>query len=420
MTNLFGLHTAELEALASSAGEPEYRGRQLARWLFRRGEADLSAMSDLPKNFREKLAAREDLVCGKLRILSRQVASDGTRKYLFGSRGGGTLEAVLMPYWDAGPTDEYSRSVGEIVEDLDRLDLAPEGGGSHGGPDQAVDLASGGSTMGSAVAAIAGMADSTTPPSRVTVCISTQVGCAVGCVFCATGLSGFQKNVSAGEMVEQVARMQRDTGFRVSNVVFMGMGEPFLNYDETLRAVRLLNREMGIGMRHLTLSTSGVVPGILRLASEKLQLTLAVSLHAPNDDLRDYLVPINRRYPLADLKGAMRRYVEETGRRLTIEYVMLRDVNDAPDLARELAHYLQDLPLVHVNLIPYNATDAGFQASTARAIGRFRTILRDQGVNATVRVERGAEIEGACGQLRRRLEGGAALARDVLARGLDG
>ncbi len=355
MLNPFGLSTPELEQLAVDSGEPEYRGRQLARWLYKRNEVDPAAMSDLPKAFRERLAG-DAPVFGALRLISQQVAKDDTRKFLFGSDHGGTLEAVLMPYWDGSP---------------------------RVGP---------------------------TPP-RVTACISTQVGCAVGCVFCATGLSGFQKNVTAGEMVEQVVRMQRETNFRVSNVVFMGMGEPFLNYDETLRAARVLNKEIGIGMRHLTISTSGIIPGIDRLADEKLQLTLAVSLHAPNDELRDVLVPINKRYPLADLKAAMQRFLEKTGRRLTIEYVLLDGVNDSEELARELAAYLHDLPGCHVNLIPYNATDAEYRSSSPMAIARFQAVLRGKGVNATTRVERGAEIEGACGQLRRRLEGGAPLGK---------
>ena len=388
MKNLFGLDSSELEALAAAVGEPTYRGRQLARWLFKRNEVDLDAMSDLPKAFRQKLAAEGDAACGALRLIKQQIGSDGTRKFLFGSDRSGTMEAVVMPYWDSEDTGDYSRAVGEIVEDLRQLDR-----------------------LADVPAESSGLVNA--QPKRVTACISTQVGCAVGCVFCATGLSGFEKNVTAGEMVEQVARIQRETGLRVSNVVFMGMGEPFLNYDETLKAVSLLNHEVGIGMRHLTISTSGVIPGIDRLAAEKLQLTLAVSLHAPNDPLRDYLVPINKRYPLGELKAAMKRYLAKTGRRLTIEYVMLRDVNDEPDLARELAIFLRDMPLIHVNLIPYNATDAEFRASTPQAIGRFRAILREKGVNATVRVERGAEIEGACGQLRRRMEGGSPLAHSL-------
>ncbi|MBM3273729.1 MAG: 23S rRNA (adenine(2503)-C(2))-methyltransferase RlmN [Candidatus Sericytochromatia bacterium] len=360
MGSLFGLDTAELEAFAAEAGEPPYRGRQLAGWLYKKNAVDVAAMTDLPRRFRERIAAAAP-TCGNLRLLSKAVADDGTRKFLFGSDRGGTLEAVLMPVW-----------ADSIVPGGDR---DPEAS------------------------------------TRVTACISTQVGCAVGCVFCATGLSGFQKNVTAGEMVEQVVRMQRETGMRVSNVVFMGMGEPFLNYDETLKAVRLLNSEVGIGMRHLTISTSGIIPGIDRLAGEKLQLTLAVSLHAPTDELRDFLVPLNKKYPLADLKAAMKRYLDKTGRRLTVEYVMLHRVNDSAPTAAQLADYLRDLPGIHVNLIPYNATDAEFRPSPPRAIARFQQILRDRGINATVRVERGAEIDGACGQLRRRLDTGAPLVK---------
>lgn len=344
MINVFGLSTAELKDMAQACGQPAYRGGQVAKWVFKQGELDPDRMSDLPKAFRDQLG-QDGRRLGVLTEIVAKASPDGTRKYLFASEHGGTLEAVLMPYWPS--------------------------------PDSEA-------------------------PERVTACISTQVGCAVGCVFCATGFSGFQKNVSAGEMVEQVVRMQRGSGMRISNVVFMGMGEPFLNYDQTLKAVHLLNKEVGIGMRHLTISTSGIVPGIDALAKERLQLTLAVSLHAPTDRLRDYLVPINERYPLADLKAAMRRYVEATSRRVTLEYVMLSGINDDPALARDLARYLEGLN-AHVNLIPYNATDAEFEASRPGAMAAFRDILERAGRAVTVRVERGADIDAACGQLRRRL-----------------
>lgn len=248
-----------------------------------------------------------------------------------------------------------------------------------------------------------GLVESVFMPSadRKSVCVSTQIGCAVGCAFCETGLSGFQRNLSAGEIVEQVLQIQHQTGERVSHVVFMGMGEPLFNYDQTLKAVQLLNEEVGIGMRHLTLSTSGVVPGIKRMADENLQLTLALSLHAPNDALRDFLVPLNRRYPLAVLREAVLDYTERTKRRLTIEYVMLDGVNDTPELARQTALWLRGLHS-HVNLIPFNATDAEFGPSKPEAIQAFRRILEDAGFPVTVRVERGADIAAACGQLRRR------------------
>lgn len=351
MINLLGLGSLELEALARSVGEAEFRGRQLARWIFKRSVLETDAMTDLPKGFRQRLVEDERSL-GVLRLLSEQIAGDETHKYLFGSAAGGTLEAVLMP---------YRKSAKDV-------------------------------------------------PDRVTACISTQIGCAVGCVFCETGLSGFEKNVTAGEMVEQVVRMQAKTGFRISNVVFMGMGEPFLNYDETLKAVHLLNKEVGVGMRHLTISTSGIIPGIDKLADEQLQLTLAVSLHAPNDTLRTELVPINKKYPLKALRASMGRYVEKAGRRLTAEYVMLAGVNDDPSLARQLGDYLGGLP-IHINLIPYNATDAKFGPSPPAVIEAFRAILVQRGFDVTVRVERGAEIDGACGQLRRRLEAGEPILR---------
>ncbi|MNK41285.1 putative dual-specificity RNA methyltransferase RlmN [compost metagenome] len=337
MAELMGMTAPELKELAERLGESAYRGTQIAKWLYKQGVTDLDGMTDLPKAFREKLKA-EGYRAGGLQVARVQVATDGTRKFLFDSSGCGMIESVLMP-------TDYGLSV----------------------------------------------------------CVSTQIGCAVKCAFCATGLSGFQRNLSAGEIVEQVVQMQRECGDRVTNVVFMGMGEPLHNYDATLKAVNLLNHEVGIGMRHLTVSTSGVVPGIEKLAEENLQLTLAFSLHAPNDKLRDYLVPLNRRYNLAALKQALRDYHDKTHRRITLEYVMLGGVNDTPDLAREMAEWMRGLH-VHVNLIPYNATDADFKPSRPQDIKTFAKILEDAGFPTTVRVERGADIAAACGQLRRQAE----------------
>lgn len=250
-----------------------------------------------------------------------------------------------------------------------------------------------------------GMIESVLMPSgdRTSVCISTQIGCAVGCSFCETGISGFQRDLSAGEMVEQILRIQQESGLRVSHVVFMGMGEPLFNYDNVIKALQILNSEVGIGMRHLTVSTSGVVPGIEKLAAEDLQLTLALSLHAPSDTLRDTLVPINRRYPLSTLREAVKRYTERTGRRLTIEYVMLQGVNDSVEQAKQTALWLKGIHS-HVNLIPFNATDAHFKPSKAADIQAFREVLEKAGFPVTVRVERGADIAAACGQLRRQAQ----------------
>ncbi len=358
MINLLGLDSSELKEVARACGQPAYRGDQLARWLFGRFELALDKMTDLPRAFREQIEAA-GYVPGELAFVADRQTPDGTRKVLFASPRRGTLEVVLMPHW---PDPEAARSDPQGIR-----------------------------------------------PERVTTCISTQIGCAVGCAFCATGFSGFQRNVAAGEMVEQVVRMQREAGHRISNVVFMGMGEPLLNYNDTLKAVRILNEEVGIGMRHLTISTAGIIPGIDRLAAERLQLTLAVSLHAPDDILRDALVPINRRYPLADLKAAMKRYVTRTSRRITIEYVLLAGVNDSTAQARDLVRYLEGLN-AHVNLIPYNATDAQFEPSRPEAVEAFREVIERSGRAVSVRVERGRQIDAACGQLRRRLaEGGEAI-----------
>jgi 23S rRNA (adenine2503-C2)-methyltransferase len=237
-------------------------------------------------------------------------------------------------------------------------------------------------------------------PDRVTVCVSTQAGCAMACQFCATGQAGFQRQLSAGEIVEQVAEAIRAARpRRVSNVVFMGMGEPLANYDRVWSAVVKLHGDMGLSARHLTLSTVGVVPGIRRLAAEALPVNLAVSLHAANDAKRDVLVPLNRRYPLAMVAEACAEYVEATGRRLSIEWAMIHDVNDQGADAVELSQFARPLG-AHVNLIPLNPTPGyAVRGSSARRVREFRDQLESLGVNATVRMTRGAEIDAACGQL---------------------
>jgi 23S rRNA (adenine2503-C2)-methyltransferase len=237
-------------------------------------------------------------------------------------------------------------------------------------------------------------------PDRVTVCVSTQAGCAMACQFCATGQAGFQRHLSQGEIVEQVAVAMREAEpRRLSNVVFMGMGEPLANYDRVWGAVVRLHAEMGLSARHLTLSTVGMIPGIRRLAAETLPVNLAVSLHAANDALRDELVPINRRYPLAELATACADYVAASGRRLSIEWALIDGVNDRDSDAAELAAFARPLG-AHVNLIPLNPTPGYPVVGSAPARVRlFRDLLSAQRVNATIRVTRGAEIDAACGQL---------------------
>jgi 23S rRNA (adenine2503-C2)-methyltransferase len=240
-----------------------------------------------------------------------------------------------------------------------------------------------------------------TSTGRKTVCVSTQAGCAMGCVFCVTGQFGFARNLEAGEIVEQVLRCS-STGGPVTNVVFMGMGEPMANYDETLRAIRLLTHPLGLhlGARRITLSTSGLVPQMRRLANEGLQVGLAVSLHAPDDELRSELMPVNRRWPIAEVLAAADYYAQRTGRRVSYEYTLMAGVNDSDELADGLANLLYGR-LCHVNLIPLNPSeDQSLHAPSVQRALAFEARLRQAGIAATIRVNRGRDILAACGQLR--------------------
>lgn len=335
--DLRSLEEDELVRWVEGLGEPGYRGRQLARWVHGRGARGFESMTDLPLDLRRRLAERARLT--GLRVLRRTTSSDGaTTKYLLACEDGSTVESVWMRYADG----------------------------------------------------------------RRSACVSTQVGCGMGCTFCATGLSGFGRNLTAAEITDQVHVMQQDQGERVTHVVFMGMGEPLANLDATVRAVRLLNAPYGVhvGIRRITVSTVGLVPQILRLAELRPGFTLAVSLHAPEDELRSQLVPINRRYPLAELLGACREYVARTGRRVTFEYVLLEGVNDAPAHARLLAQRLKGL-LCHVNLIPWNPVPSlPYRRPGVERVRSFAGVLHAQGIPVTVRIERGTDILAACGQLR--------------------
>lgn len=238
---------------------------------------------------------------------------------------------------------------------------------------------------------------------RLTACISSQAGCGIGCPFCATALGGLERNLQTHEIVGQFVAIQRLVEERITNVVMMGMGEPLANYRAVMRAIRLMNNRLGcgIGQRHITISTSGVVPAIRRLGQEGLQVGLAVSLHAPNDSLRDVLVPLNRKYPISELVDACRDYIGSTGRRVTMEYVLIGGVNDSPAMARELATLVHDLNCL-VNLIPLNPVQGtGFERPSPERITAFSEELSAFGVGVTVRREMGSDIDAACGQLRR-------------------
>ena len=317
-------------------GEPAFRVRQVWDGLYRR-VADPADLTDLPAALRARLDAGPDFAPSLHPELESVSDGGDTVKWLWSLHDGARVETVLMHYRDG----------------------------------------------------------------RSTVCVSTQAGCAMACGFCATGQAGFERNLSTGEIVEQVARAIRTSRpRRVSNVVFMGMGEPLANYDRVWEAVHRLHDDVGISARHLTISTVGIVPGIRRLAGDDLPVNLAVSLHAADDTLRDELVPINRRYPLDALMAACHEYLDAKGRRLSFEWALIDGVNDRAVDARRLAALARPLG-AHVNLIPLNPTPGYLTKGTPpERVRAFRDSLADLGVNATVRRNRGTDIDAACGQLR--------------------
>lgn len=235
--------------------------------------------------------------------------------------------------------------------------------------------------------------------ANLTACVSSQVGCAVNCGFCATGKRGFIRNLTPSEIVEQVLTIQRDTGLKVTNVVFMGQGEPLLNLDNVLKALEIFNEDFQIGARRITISTSGIVPQINKLADLNLQSTLALSLHAPISEIRKQIMPIENKYPLAEVKKALKNYVNKTGRRITIEYLLIKDLTDTLEMAKKTALFIKDLKC-NVNLIPYNSTDENeYKKPSVQSVMKFKYILEHSGKKVTVRLERGSDIDAACGQL---------------------
>ncbi|MEP6390489.1 MAG: 23S rRNA (adenine(2503)-C(2))-methyltransferase RlmN [Halioglobus sp.] len=341
--NLLGLTLAQMEVFFESQGEKKFRAQQVLKWIHHQGETDIAAMTNLGKALREKLLQIAEVRPPE--IVSQHDSTDGTRKWAIRVEGGGLVEAVLIP----------------------------EG-------------------------------------NRATLCVSSQVGCSLDCSFCSTGKQGFQRDLTAAEIIGQVwlaiksyDAFQSGNGRIVTNVVMMGMGEPLLNFDNVVSAMNLMMEDLayGISKRRVTLSTSGVVPALDKLALVS-EVSLAISLHAPNDALRSELVPINKKYPIAVLLESASRYIDaqkDKKRVVTIEYTLIAGVNDHPDQARELAQLLRDFPC-KVNLIPFNPFDqSDYRRPSGNAVSRFWQVLVDAGYIVTVRTTRGDDIDAACGQL---------------------
>jgi 23S rRNA (adenine2503-C2)-methyltransferase len=323
--------------------EPAYRRAQLTEWLYQKRAASPAEMTTLPAALRARLAQSHDFAA--LQLTRLQGSADTTRKLLWQLRSGDYIESVLIP---ASPDLFGERS------------------------------------------------------DRFTLCLSTQVGCAYGCKFCASGLDGWKRNLTPGEIVAQILETERATQTRINNLVFMGMGEPLANYDNLLRALEIINAPWGVGLgaRHITISTSGLAPQIRRLADQPFQVRLALSLHGATDDVRERIMPVNRKYPLAELLDACAEYQAKKRKMMTLEYILIANVNDAPEQATLLAKHARRLH-AKVNLIPYNTVEGlPWRRPADPAIDRFAAILHAARVTATVRREKGHDIDAACGQLR--------------------
>jgi 23S rRNA (adenine2503-C2)-methyltransferase len=341
--NLLGMTRAQLEAFFLDLGDKKFRAQQLMKWMHHHGVRDINEMTNIGKALRERLSEVAEIRPPE--IVEQHDSADGTRKWLIRVEGGGLVESVLIPEGD-----------------------------------------------------------------RATLCVSSQVGCSLDCKFCSTGKQGFQRDLTAAEIIGQVwlaidsyQAFQSGKGRVVTNVVMMGMGEPLLNFDNVIAAMSLMTDDLGYGIskRKVTLSTSGVVPALDRLA-EYTDVSLAVSLHAPNDELRNQIVPINRKYPIRRLLDSAKAYIDaqtDTKRVVTIEYTLLAGVNDQPEHARELRDLLKDYPC-KINLIPFNDfPNSGFKRPSGNAVSRFWKVLIDAGFIVTVRTTRGDDIDAACGQL---------------------
>jgi 23S rRNA (adenine2503-C2)-methyltransferase len=336
---VYDLTLEEWQDWIKENGESAFRAGQIFDWLYVKRVLSFEEMSNVPKGLRDKLAAQFEFVT--LSEIAKYESKDGTVKFLFELSDKNAIETVIMKH-------SYGNSI----------------------------------------------------------CVTTQVGCRVGCTFCASTLGGLKRDLKPGEIVAQVVIAQKmldATNERISSIVIMGIGEPFENYEATMNFLRIMIHPKGlnIGQRHITVSTSGIVPNIYKFADENLQVNLAISIHAPNDKLRSKLMPVNRRFPFADLVEACQYYIAKTGRRITFEYALMGEVNDQPEHAEELAQVLKGMPLSHVNLIPVNfVAERDFKRTPRDDIFTFQRILERNKINATIRREQGSDIAAACGQLR--------------------
>ena len=337
MKNIKDYNLDDLKLELQNIDEKPYRAEQIFKWLYVEKVKSFDEMTNLSLELREKL--KENFTICNFNILKKQVASDGTIKYLFDVLDGNAIESVVMQY-------------------------------HHG----------------------------------KTICVSSQIGCKMGCKFCASTGIKFIRSLTPGEIVEQIILAEQDTGEKISNVVFMGIGEPFDNYDNVVKAIKIINNPKGIniGARHISVSTSGLVPKIYDLAKENIQCTLSISLHACNNEKRSAMMPVNNKYPIEELIKACKEYTKLTNRRISFEYALAKDNNDNLDDAKELVKLLKGM-LCHVNLIPINKIENGkFDKSSNENIIKFRNYLNDHGIVATIRRELGSDIDAACGQLRRK------------------
>ncbi|MEC7223630.1 MAG: 23S rRNA (adenine(2503)-C(2))-methyltransferase RlmN [Verrucomicrobiota bacterium] len=346
-TPITGLTKEELESKIVELGEPRYRAGQVMEWVFNKRVNAFSEMTNLPEDFRLKL--NEDHIINPLSSVKDDRSSDTTRKYLYRLQDGRYLETVIIP---ASVGSQGNRS------------------------------------------------------ERNTLCVSSQVGCAYGCKFCASGLDGFTRNLEAAEITGQIMAVEEETRKKINNVVFMGMGEPLANLNNLMKAIQIINASWGIGIgaRHITVSTSGLVPQIQKIADQPLQIRLAISLHGATDEVREKIMPINKKYPIAKLFEALRYYRSKKSQKVTFEYILIKDVNDSMEQALKLSQEARSLN-AKVNLIPYNTVDGlEWERPTEKTQNDFLNVLTSHGIQSTLRKEKGHDIEAACGQLRLRKE----------------